>query len=130
MEALKAGPDRRMVVQADDRPALELAQCRGHGFVLGPPERHAVALRLPVRRIEIEQRVRPVVPTHALLPVEPLDLRGSQPQMSRTQLLLDAQQVDRQRRRRRAPGLAGYVSFYRASLTQNGTKAEECQNQT
>jgi len=44
---------------------------------------NAVALSFPVRRIAIEEGVRPVVLAHALLPLQILHIRAGQPQVGR-----------------------------------------------
>ena len=55
-------PDGRVVVDAQQGFALQPAHRLGHGLVLREREVHPVALGLPVRGVQVEEGVRPVIP--------------------------------------------------------------------
>src|SRR5690606_40190330 len=61
LQPFEQRPDIRVVVDADDHPALQLAGPVPQCFVLLPAELHTVAFRLPVRRIDIENRTSAVI---------------------------------------------------------------------
>ena len=72
-QAVKSSADIGVVVDADHHLPFSLAHCLGHLLVLLPFERYAVAFGLLIRRIEVEEGVRPVIAAHNLLPGQVLD---------------------------------------------------------
>lgn len=98
LEADKNAPDLRMVVQADDGLALELAHHLRHALVLREREVDAIALGFPIGRIQIKQRVRPVIAPDALRPVKVLDIGIGEAQMGGRQALLQPQEIQAWRR--------------------------------
>jgi len=82
-----------VVVDGEDGVALEGAHGAGDALVFAERERGAVALGLPVGRVEVEQGVGTVVAVDAVVPGEVLDDDLGQTQVGGTQLVFDAQQV-------------------------------------
>lgn len=105
LEVREHAPNLRVIVEANDRPPLQARHQGRHLLVLLDAEVNAVSFGLPIRRIQVKQRMRAVVPLHELVPVHVLDVGARQPQVRGRQVLLNAQQVDRGRGRRGAPGL-------------------------
>lgn len=68
--------DIRMVVDADDDFALAAAHESRHVFVFGKRPVKAVPFRLPIRRVEIEQRVWPVVAFNDVAPGQVFDIHA------------------------------------------------------
>lgn len=99
-----------MIIDAQDGLAFDLPHQLRHGLVLRPFKRHPIALGLPVRWVHVKQGMRPVVALDALLPVQVLDVGAGQTEVRSTQVFLDAQQVQRRGRGRRAPGLALHLA--------------------
>lgn len=107
MEALEHTPDVRMIVDADHDLALAPAHEVGHLLVLLEREVDPIPLSLPVRRIHVEERVRPVVTLSAFEPGQALNVGAGEPLPGCRQVLLDAQQVDRGRCGRGTERLSG-----------------------
>ena len=63
LEAGKHSPDAWMVIQAQDGLALQLGHQLSHLLVLSEFKLYPIAGRLPVRRVQVKQRMRPVVPS-------------------------------------------------------------------
>ena len=105
LEARKHAPDIRVVVQAQNGLAFQSPHQLGHLLVLSEFKLHAITGRLPVRRVQVKQCVRPVISLHALVPVQVFDVGSGQSQVRGRQVLLDAHQVERWRGDGRAPVL-------------------------
>ena len=71
--AIEHAADLRVVVDREHHPALCRSHTIGHPLVLGKREVDAVPLSLPVRRIQVVQRRRPIVALQDLMPGSMLD---------------------------------------------------------
>jgi len=88
VEALEHAPDVRMIVDADHDLALAPAHEVGQ---LLEWEVDPIPLGLPVRRIHVEERVRPVVPFGAVEPGQALNVGAGEALPGCRQVLFDAQ---------------------------------------
>src|SRR5450830_469591 len=83
VKAPKSAPDIRMVVDTHHYLTLAATHDAGHLLVLLKAKINPITFRLPVRWIEVEKRVRPVIALHACLPSLVFDCCSSHPQVSR-----------------------------------------------
>lgn len=70
LKSVEHSPDFRVIIQANDRAALEGPQVIGHLLVLLKRKRNAVTRGVEIRRIQVEQRVRAIVTINALGPIQ------------------------------------------------------------
>ncbi|WP_164749730.1 hypothetical protein [Nitratireductor alexandrii] len=73
----------RHVVDRQDEPSLQASQARGDRLELLAAEKRAavIAFRAPVWRVEVKQRLRPVVPVDEGQPIKLLDDDAGKPLM-------------------------------------------------
>jgi hypothetical protein len=82
VKPVKQTTNVRMIVQTDDRAALNCAQLR-RDFSYSANGNATPYPSVSYRRIQVEQRVRPIVAIDARGPVQPLDECVREPQMRR-----------------------------------------------
>ncbi len=61
------------IVETRNRTPLDRSQTPSHQFLLGDRKRHTIALGLAISRIEIKQRMEPIVAINASRPIQPLN---------------------------------------------------------
>lgn len=94
MEPLEDSPNVRMVVDADHDLPFATSHELGDALIVFKGKIHAIACRLPVRRIHVVKGVGTVVALSAVQPRKVLNVGAGQPLPSGRQVFFDAQQVD------------------------------------
>lgn len=94
VEAIEQRAHRRAIVDGEDRATLQLAHHHSQLLVLFQRGVLAVASGLPVRRIEEEQRLGPVVLFNAVLSGQLLDHYARQTHVGVAQILFESKHVD------------------------------------
>ncbi|MND51249.1 hypothetical protein D3C81_479200 [compost metagenome] len=116
MEAVERSSNIRVIVDADHYPPFAPTHEIGHALIFLERKIKPIASSLPVRRVHVEERVRPVVTFGAGEPGQVFDIGPGKPLPSGGRILLDAQQGDGRPCRRGTERLPGDFATERVLL--------------